>query len=60
MFCPFKRLMCLNSDCAFWVREDNMCSVKLAAKSLSEISTAMMTVNHGEDPDEVEEDLPFC
>lgn len=60
MICPLKKSTCNGTGCALWVREDNMCSVRLAAKSLSEISTAMMTVKHSDAPEPVEEDLPFC
>ena len=60
MICPFKRVMCNGSSCPLWVRDDDQCAIRLAAVSLSEISTAHMTVNKGEKPEPVEEDLPFC
>lgn len=63
MFCPFKdfeRSTCNKSSCALWVEDEGKCSVRLAAKSLSEISTAMMIVKHSNAPEPVEEDLPFC
>ena len=43
-----------------WVEEDEQCAVRLMGKSLSELSTATMTVNKGDPPGDVEDDLPFC
>ena len=43
-----------------WVEEDEQCAVRLMGKSLSELSTAAMTINREDPPCDVEDDLPFC
>ena len=53
--------MCINS-CALWNSEEELCSFRLAAESLSELSALAMDITgeNGEEPKPVEEDLPFC
>ena len=58
-YCPFKTL-CNDKQCALWVEEDEQCAIRLAGKSLSELSSLAMTINKGDTPGDVEDDLPFC
>lgn len=61
MFCPFTGKMCIDS-CALWNSEEELCSFRLAAESLSELSALAMDITgeNGEEPEPVKEDLPFC